>query len=757
MKDILAVCLIVLFFTNSVFAINVSDSNKTINLLESTSVRNQIEEAVIIPDSNPIFGLLGSYICCWYDTNNSGLIPLIVQESGELNCNQIGFLDKYFTENNSLLVLGETVNTSYEKKEFLGTPSDISIDLASYVFSQTDSILIIPNDLNYYQLSVTAGPLASYLNIPITIFDNNSAEINQLCQLLEVNNAITIGNINVDLENITITNLENISDIQHYVVSTIKEKFGEINYITLTNPIDYISPYTINSQESEFNDHVSSVKITILGRELDLSGEDTKYYNISIPSEIQNLQIYANISNYSKKLNPIVPIIYLYLIDPSGNVVAYSSSLSYDFGKSYIETLICNASGNYKLMMKFYNGIKGGYFIQRGFSKIDTDFDVTIKMNHLEKPHMPLIPKLSILASYLTAGHGGVVVADPNFELTDNGYASAANGYAAGPAYIESLFNYNNEKVNYTVNQIELMLDLLDQYNLKEQYLLGSAWLGILAGTNMVPMYYYGPSQTDLYEKGLPSDNPYSLNWNLSVGRIIGWNVRDVSLLISRTFFYEKICGEPEKPRDWHNRFSFIFGEGFGETGGIFHQIPYALEIKNYGFYPKVFGDLRNGRLYSQLLKTYTGSNFIEYLGHADWFWYSPSLYGFDYYTKSFDVAHVKNWVFDKPSIFLSSACLMGRVDGISPYTNIGLTMLHAGCNAFLGATRETGSEAGLTTLENHLIVDDFSIGESLRGEKRIDKELPTYYVRTLYGDPAFNPYDPLHGFSNQGIPTVLS
>jgi hypothetical protein len=128
-------------------------------------------------------------------------------------------------------------------------------------------------------------------------------------------------------------------------------------------------------------------------------------------------------------------------------------------------------------------------------------------------------------------------------------------------------------------------------------------------------------------------------------------------------------------------------------------------------------------------------------------------LYGFDIYSKAIDVAHAKEWVYDRPSVFLSSACLMGRTDGLSPEMNIGLAMLHAGCNGFVGATRETGQESGLTVLENHLIVDDWSVGEALRGEKQIDTELPTFYVRVVYGDPAFNPYDPLHGFSDQGRP----
>ena len=201
---------------------------------------------------------------------------------------------------------------------------------------------------------------------------------------------------------------------------------------------------------------------------------------------------------------------------------------------------------------------------------------------------------------------------------------------------------------------------------------------------------------------------------------------------------------------------SGIHYKGFGETGGIFHQIPYSREIREYGFYTKVFGDLRNGRLFAELFDVYTGSNYIEYLGHGDWFWFAPSYYGLDMYSKAIDVVHAKDWLYEKPSIFLTSACLMGGIDGVPPKNSIGLAMIHAGCNGFIGATRETGQEAGLTPFENHLIVDDMSLGEALRGEKKIDKELPTYYVRALFGDPAFNPYEPNNGFSNQGRPKLL-
>ena len=765
MKKTYVFCIIVLIFIQTtIHAENVEDDTLILDELSHlSSIRKQIEEAIIIPDSNPFFGIIGSYIACWYDIGDStGLLPLLVQYDEKLTDHQEIFLDQYLkTNNKKLLVLGEQLDSKYDTTEILGSPPSVAITAATYVFTQASTILIVPyNTEDAYELSLIASPLASYLNIPILIFDNNQEQLQNACTTLNTTDAFVVGDIQLTLTNITITKLETKDSIQTAVISTIRDQFNDINYITLANPSDTIPPYVINSYETTFIDHIKNVKLIILGKEINLKGTEIKQYNISIPDGINRVKIHGNISRKNMpildKINVIEPNIYMRLYDSQGNTVAYSNSFAYEIGETYLETLTCNASGNYSLVVKLYNGIKGGYFIPRGLSIVNTDFKISINISTLEKPHMPLIPKLSITAPYLTSAHGGILIADSDFEITSDNYSIVANGSGTGPWYNEKLHNFTNKKVNFTIKKLENTLSILSDHNMLNSYLNGPAWLAILAGTNMIPMYYYSPSQGGIPERGLPSDNPYSLEWNLSVGRIIGWDVQDVSLLISRTLFYQEICGQPTKPKDWYNRFSFIFGEGFGETGGIFHQIPYAFEIRQYGFKPRVFGNLRNSRYIGMLLKTYTGSNYIELISHADWFWFAPSLYGLDYYSKVIDVAHAKNWIFTKPSIFLTSACLMGRTDGLPPQMNIGLTMLHAGCNSFVGATRETGSEAGLTIFENHMIVDNYSVGEALRGEKRVDKEPPNYYVRTLYGDPAFNPYEPNNGFSDQGRPILV-
>ena len=754
------ITILILFFSSGSgwsFQDDVSNLRMKDSAFNTNSNRNLEEDLVIIPDTNPLFGLLGSSIACWYNsTNSSGLLPLLVQKNCMLQPRQKIYINKYLKEGGSLLVLGESIETSYPIYEILGSPAGVALQTATHIYTTASTIMIISSNLDEYPLSLTAGPLASYLNIPLVIYDNNTEDLQTLCTHLNTTTAIIIGNLSIDLQHVTKVTLKTKEEIQHITLEVINEKFGEINYLTLTNPAD-IQPLAITQSINRTEiTHFSNLQITALRKSINLRGNDTTLYTITVPDDINRIRINACITDPLNPFNPFQPVLFLTLYDPNDSIIAYGSSFAYDIGTAYLETLACNASGDFRLVVRIYRGIKGGYFSQRGISNVDSTVQINISIESLETPHLPFIPKLSLLASYLSAAHGGLVIADSQFELTDEGYEHAAQGLATGPWYSEQLHEYNNNKVNITLSHVTQILHLLEENELLESYLSGPAWLAILADSNMIPMYYYGTSQPGLVEQGLPSDNPYSFNWNLSVGRVIGWNVYDVSLMICQTFFYEEICNRTSSPQDSLDRFSFIFGEGFGETGGIFHQIPYALEIRNYGFSPRVFGDFRNSRQITMLLRAYTGSNYIEYLGHGDWFWYLPSLYGFDYYSKAIDVAHAKYWIFEQPSVFLSSACLMARIDGIPPVMNIGLTMLHAGCNSFIGATRETGSEAGLEPLENHLIVDNWSIGEALRGEKRVDQELPTYYVRVLFGDPAFNPYEPNNGFSNQGRPTIL-
>ena len=144
----------------------------------------------------------------------------------------------------------------------------------------------------------------------------------------------------------------------------------------------------------------------------------------------------------------------------------------------------------------------------------------------------------------------------------------------------------------------------------------------------------------------------------------------------------------------------------------------------------------------------------MEVMLHGNWYWYVPEMNGPDEYSTSVKVLDVRDWELG-PSFFISAACLMGRIDGVPSDQNIGLTFLHAGANAFVGATRSTGSESGTRWMEWDLLYNDTSMGEAHRHSMTVNTREPTVWVRTLFADPAFNPFEPQNGYADQGRPEI--
>lgn len=733
-------------------------SNTPLNPKDISSDQMDI---IIASEKNPFYSILGTPLACGYNDTNQLLKPMLLVENNTLSQKQLKFIST-FTSSKEILSIGFSP-TNHESTTLLGSPSLISQKIAKTYFQQSDEALILPYNqtITAYTQSLIASPLASYLHIPILLYDTaqqNHQEIRETLSQIDTKKIYLVGDIspNIFQNNYNLILLKNKSLIQDFLLATIKNKFQSLDYVTLTNPADTIPLSTINSQLKKTEQSNHHTALYFLGKKHLLSGSDTITKQISIPEGIHKFSINVSLKNTTSMFpsETTIPIfLSAELTDPNGRTVAYGHSPGYQKDATYLETLITNYSGEYTLTISLFHGYRGGFFSLRGFSNVNATLHIRQNIQTLSSPHYPLIPNLSQNAGYLTSAHGGIIIANEHFSLTDSTYATIANYHATGPWYDETLHSYNNEKVAFIIKQLRNQLNQLKTHDLYESYVNGSGWLALLGDTNMLPMHYYQSNQTNLAERGLPSDNPYSLHHQLSPGRIMSYTAADASVLIARTLFYEHLCGPAQQEDEWHRKFNFIYGEGFGETGGIFHQIPYADEIESYGFVTNVYGILKNSRQAAERLGQYTDTNFVEYLGHGDWFWYIPSIYGFNSVGQSIGSVNVRDWNITRPNVMLTSACLMGRVDGVPPMMSVALSFLHAGANAFVGATRETGREAGLTVMQNHLILDDFSLGEALRGEKQVDKIGPTYYVRCLFGDPAFNPYDPVHGFSNQGMP----
>ncbi|HHH77653.1 MAG TPA: hypothetical protein ENL18_00360 [Thermoplasmatales archaeon] len=615
------------------------------------------------------------------------------------------FIDDYGAD--GLIAVGGHVDAVLPCREFLGDAVAVSLKIAEF-FGNSNAAVVMPYSVDEYNLSVIATPIACYMDAPILLYDGNEDDILSAIDKLGADNVIAIGSVPVGT-----IHLVNESEIYDYI-SGIKD----VRYLAVTNPDDETGPAVTGKDVTDFEGHMRNIQLTILSRKINLVGTDEATFGISVPGGTSRIRILVDVPERDWAPYVISSVLY----DGNGKMVTYSFSNAYAFQKCYMDALSVNNAGEYTLSVKIHHGFRGGFFSLRGFSYVDTSFNVRVEVEKLASPHLPLAP-ISKLAPYIASYHDGMVIATGN-EITDEQYADVADGTAGGAWNNAALQKYVNGQVNRTVDKIR-------------KYAGNSVkWVAVVGDTNMMPMYYYNGSMEDDYVGfGIPSDNPYLLNYSVAAGRILATDDVDTSLLMGRSLFYDEIShGE------WMKNFTFIFGEGFGETAGIFHQIPYSKVASQYGFSTRIFGDLRNSRPMLEKSNAFD-ANYIEYEGHGDWYWMFSNIYGMNSYVKEVDSSHVKNYEI-QPSVVLSAACLMGRIDGIPLEESIGMAFIHAGAAAFVGATRETGQEAELEVMENSMIMNDTSIGEALLQSKLVD-DPPTKYARILYGDPAFNPYEP--------------
>ncbi len=770
-------------------------------VLELTSTRNPIEDIVVTSDESPMLPLIATPAGCWYniggtdessgdtdhDETRHGLKPLLISMDGELDTNHYRIID--YLDSQTAMVLGSVQSTGAEETFVAaGTPAQISVMVAEYVFASAAGALIIQDDQEGYNLGVVAAPIASYLNIPVIVTDSftNYDSLRSNLRSLHVKYTIIIGDSASYIARqlgFKCILLETPAEINDNVLQVIRHRFGEINYITMTNPVDAAPPEIDEVAQEIMKGSVNNLKVQTGNLESDIVGESTQTFDITVPEGINRVQIYINFTKIeSTPLDPIKntievePHIFAYLWGPSNQLIAFAPSFSYDVGKDYIETQTIDAPGTYTLEVDVYYGTKGFNTYagtQFGISKIDAEYDVTVITSTQSTPHLSWYPKMSMMAAYLTASHGGIVLADPDFELTTEDYALEAEGYGTGPYYETGLHETVNRKVEYVVESLNQTVESLSTFDLKDGYLDGPAWLAVLAGPNMIPQHYEpkDPSWVEdvIYGVGWPTDIQYSMDLTLSNARILGRDIGDVSALIARTLFYEPyveshtqmIKQEYGDSEDWKNNFHFLAGELGGRTGWFFWQREFASEVEDHGFQSEeYYQNYENDRQTMIAMGAYERANYFDLMMHGNWYWYVPEMNGVDEYSTSVKNSDLlkapQDWELG-PSIYNSGSCILGRIDGISPSQSLTFAFMHAGINAFFSSTRSTGSEAHAGTIERGLLYDDISVGEAIRRDKHENQEPAAYYVRMLFADPAFNPYEPENGFSDQGRPQLVT
>ncbi len=444
--------------------------------------------------------------------------------------------------------------------------------------------MIIEDSQDGYELGVSATPISSYLGIPVIITDEIDEDVRETFENLGIKYSLICG------ENISgygkTLRFKNVGEILNTSIELVREKFGDVAYITLANPMDITEAEVLEVKSYNFEGTISSSTFTpthVLGWALGaLTGAPMiKGYEFSVPSDYE----YARINIHAENLidedvaetgGQLQPMLY----DPEGNWLALAFTKGgipeRDSSGAIIKdtvdwsTIVYDQPGTYSLNV-------AGQFLT---SKTG-DYEIEVTVEHLNGSITPNMPGLSSVAPYLTAYHKGIIFSKPEFTFVgDKSIVSDVPSGVVYPASNPDLIDDSNKhtfEIHESLNELLAKIRQIDLEeeeglkNLKECYDKNPIHIALVGDARMIPQYYYYDTEDACsFQYGwdvasdfiygnidpVPRDDKISIypkdqfltNYDEKyphqeniVGRITGWDVQDASALIARTIFYDNI------------------------------------------------------------------------------------------------------------------------------------------------------------------------------------------------------------------------
>jgi hypothetical protein len=440
-----------------------------------------------------------------------------------------------------------------------------------------------------------------------------------------------------------------------------------------------------------------------------------------------------------------IPVIITNTMDSS--VVNTLKALGVDY------TLVCGNTDGYGETYRFSTLEEvydlGLEFLKARFNKISY---ITL-INSEDVYSTYGIAKISCLAPYLSSFHGGLVLNSPMQRLPSD------------------IFGQSNENIANTANEMNLciktefdnLLDKLKKIEMYSKYIEQSPHLAILGDPYSIPFYYFENPDPSIYSSAddtwIATDDFYAdlddhpQEVELSVGRVLALTQGGVSALISRTVIYNQYmeCWKADsrvsdiKNAEWKSTAYVAKGDDWNgalwfSTSDYWNEV-YYLQNQGYTVY-KTQRRATGATASQEVLHYYSSSSLIYVMAHG-----SPDSYQM---TDSVDSREVSNWDMG-PSVQILTSCSAARTDVSDIENTISLTFIEVGVNAYIGGTRTENAGASPTlsayAIES-MVSSDETVGIACRDAKNQymgggEDNYEESAIRVLYGDPAFNPYQP--------------
>ncbi len=702
---------------------------------------------VIVSDENPFYALIATPVALFYD-KNIHVKPLLVENFSNPSTAIERFKKLYGIKDALVISNRDIVN--------------VSIDV-SKIWQESEEAIIIKNDSEGYKLGVAIACLGSYKNIPIFVI-NKIEEIEERLKELGVKRTYVCGDIDGYGDFIK---FENIKEINDFMIKFLKEKFGEIKYIAITNPIDIENAKVIEKIEYNFSGKINSGS-TLHGFNILKSGFNySSAHSFKVPYNDFAIIRVELINKDSEDVEKWGDRLFLHLTTPDNITFVYTSTAGgipevdesgrITSDKLTYQTCVFGSPGDYRAEV-----------IGTWIAKREGEYEMKIEVENVDRGNFPLMKNLSSLASYIASYHKGIVFAD-DFSFV-GGKNVDINGiiYPVSNEKLVEPCNKHVLRIHERINSLLLNISgTRSLEGLQKYYADNPIYITIIADTTMVPMFYYHNPDSDYVSgQGTASDfiygdidpNPNDLENDSftyypfqenAVGRITGYDAQDCSALIARTIFYNDIVA---KLGDWKNNATVQSG-----TGLEFQMIPIISPMMNIlksfiGFgpvrneptkFPTGESEFINARISNDFSKNgfnvfsakgldaqrvglffkrkggeyQLKSNYIFAFNHGTYYLYEAGdmleldQFGLGLKTGlsgkgSFDVRHIINTEYN-PSVAFIESCLVGKIEGLIPENCLSQAYIHAGVNSFIASTRYTADPG---YLEPGLIFKGFGI-----------------------------------------------
>jgi len=572
--------------TNNLKDVNIED-------IDFSGEIDYLPNAITVSDDDPFYALIATPLAVHYDEKGQQqIIPLYVKNFDDPS-RAVERAEDMIGISSDLIIGGSNAETA----------KDVSLEIAETYWKNSNAALLFGYNQEGYNLGVSATPLAAYLGIPIIVTDVIDEDVRETLDKLGVTYTIICGNISgYGKQTIRFTNSDMILN---ETIKIVQNKFGRVEYITLTNPLDTLKPEVINETVYHFEGTVTSSVFTpthavgiatgmlkgipmIATHEFDIP-KSYKYARVKI--HVENL-VDEDISETGGQLQPM-------FYDPDGNWLALAFTVggiperdsSGNIIKDQVdwETTIYNNPGTYTLNV-------AAQFL----TKKTGEYEIDVTVEELNSSIFANMPDLSSIAPYLTAYRKGVIYAEPDFVFVGDeriiANPPAGVVYPASNPDLIDLVNDHVFSIHESLNKILSDIRQIDISNDNDLELLkidcdkDPMYIAIVGDDRMVPYYYYydTPDAVSLQYgwdvasdfiygnvDPVPRDDKISIHPNdmfLSdfdekyphqeniVGRITGWDVQDASALVTRTIFYENIV--ENLGDDWKNTALVQTGSG---------------------------------------------------------------------------------------------------------------------------------------------------------------------------------------------------